>query len=257
MTATTAAARAHARAQEAAATTTERPFVPPATWPHALPAGVGAGDLVWAESLAPGTSTSAVLAAGTTLQLTDADGGACAHLVLLRAGAPWERLNVADTVKVLWQAYVTTGHVLLTDQGRAMATVVADTSGQHDALCGASAPALFTTTAAKHGLDGRDVPPSLTFFQGVRVAPDGTLSDPVGAGAGAVLALRLEMPAVVLLANSPHPLQPADAPPGGNLHVLAWPGETTRPQDAQWTRSPEARRAYDATRTDRLARGTA
>ena len=259
-TATTTAARAHARAQEAAATAAARPFVPPATWPHPLTgaaAAVPAADLVWAEALAPGTATSAVLAAGTVLQLTDAAGGACAHVVLLRAGAPWERLNVADTVKVLWQAYVTTGHVLLTDAGRALATVVEDTSGRHDALCGASAPALFTTAAAKHGLDARDVPPSLTFFQGVRVGADGSLPEPDNAGPGRSVSLRLELPAVVLLANSPHPLQPAAAPAGGPLHVLAWPGSPTQPEDPQWTSSPEARRAYDATRTDRLARGSA
>ena len=40
-----------------------------------------------------------------------------------------ERLNVADTVKVPWQAYPTAGHPLLSDQGRLLATIVADTSG--------------------------------------------------------------------------------------------------------------------------------
>ncbi|GAB7190177.1 urea carboxylase-associated family protein [Kineococcus sp. NUM-3379] len=257
-TATTAAARAHARAQEAAATATARPFVPASTWPHPRTgaAAATAEPLVWAEALATGTATGAVLAAGTTVQLTDVDGGACAHVVLLRADAPWERLNVADTVKVLWQAYLTTGHVLLSDQGRALASVVEDTSGRHDALCGASAAGLFTTTAAKHGLDARDVPPALTFFQGVRVAADGTLGDPVNAGAGRSVSLLLELPAVVLVANSPHPLQPAGAP-GGPLHVIAWPGRPTRPEDGRWTSGPEARRAYENTRADRLARGTA
>ena len=77
---------------------------------------------------------SKVLARGTRLRLRDLDGAACAHLLLYRADAPWERLNVADTVKVPWQAYLGAGHPLLSDQGRVLATVVADTSGQHDAL---------------------------------------------------------------------------------------------------------------------------
>ena len=258
-TATTAAARAHARAQESA-TAASRPFVPPATWPHprtGSAAGAAPDDLVWAEALGASTATSAVLARGTTLQLTDVEGTACAHLVLLRADAPWERLNVADTAKVLWQAYVTAGHVLLTDAGRALATVVEDTSGRHDLLCGASAGRLFTTAVAKHGLTERDVPPSATFFRGVRVAADGALSEPVGAGPGRSVALRLEMPAIVLLANSPHPLADPAAPADGPLHVLAWRGTATQPWDPQWTSGPEARRAYESTRADHLARRTA
>ncbi|PPK97271.1 hypothetical protein CLV92_10489 [Kineococcus xinjiangensis] len=258
-TATTAAARAHARAQEGA-TAASRPFVPPGTWPHprtGSAADVPPDRLVWAEALGAGAATSAVLARGTRVQLTDVDGGACAHVVLLRADAPWERLNVADTVKVLWQAYLGAGHVLLSDQGRALATVVEDTSGHHDVLCGASAGRLFTTAAAKHGLGERDVPPSATFFQGVRVADDGSLSAPVNAGPGRSVALRLELPAIVLLANSPHPLADPATATTGTLHVLAWPGGATRPGDPQWTSSPEARRAYENTRTDCLARGTA
>ena len=83
----------------------------------------------------------------------DPDGGACAHLLLFRADASWERLNVADTMKVPWQAYLGVGHPLLSDQGRVLATVVADTSGHHDALCGMTGAAVprcfseYTSTA--------------------------------------------------------------------------------------------------------------
>ena len=85
-----------------------------------------------------------MLARGTRLRLRDVHGTGCAHVLLWRADAPWERLNVADTVKVPWQAYLGAGHPLLSDQGRVLATVVADTSGHHDALCGT------TTLAGEH-----------------------------------------------------------------------------------------------------------
>ena len=122
-TASTQGARSHARSQAAAADLR----VP------AAPAGVAP---VWAESVPAGSYTSRVLGRGTRLRLADPDGGACAHLLMFRADAPWERLNVADTVKVPWQAYLGAGHPLLSDQGRVLATVVADTSGHHDTLCG-------------------------------------------------------------------------------------------------------------------------
>ena len=62
----------------------------------------------------------------------DIDGDACVQLLVHSAQRPAERLNVADTVKVQWQAYPGTGTVLLSDMGRALMTVVDDTSAHHD-----------------------------------------------------------------------------------------------------------------------------
>jgi uncharacterized protein len=133
-TSTTYGARDHARAQEGAQAEA-MPVVPAADWP-APPCA--AGHLVWAETVAGGNYTHRVLARGTELRLTDLRGDACAHLLLFVADRPWERLNVADTVKVQWNAYLGEGQLLLSDQGRVLASLVADTSGRHDALCGTS-----------------------------------------------------------------------------------------------------------------------
>ncbi|MEV1203804.1 DUF1989 domain-containing protein, partial [Microbispora rosea] len=182
-TSTTYGAREHARAQEGTTSDT-MPVLPASDWPTP-PDGVDPADLVWAETVAGGGYTHKALARGTELRLTDLAGDACAHLLLYVEGRPWERLNVADTVKVLWNAYLGEGHLLLSDQGRVLASVVADTSGRHDTVCGTStlrrnterygdgsphgpAPAgreLFTLAAAKHGLGRRDLPPSISFFQ--------------------------------------------------------------------------------------------
>ncbi|WP_415822943.1 DUF1989 domain-containing protein, partial [Mycobacterium senriense] len=122
-TATTAGARAHARAQHGRSAQYMR-HVPAASSPTA-PDDVPAERLVWSETVAPGGYTTAALARGTRVRLSDPDGNACASLLLHRAGATHERLNIADTVKVPWQAYVTTGHPLLSGFGRVLATVVA------------------------------------------------------------------------------------------------------------------------------------
>jgi uncharacterized protein YcgI (DUF1989 family) len=89
----------------------------------ATPPDIDPSRLVWAEAVPPGSYATRVLGRGTRLRLIDPDGGACAHVLLFRSDAPWERLNVADTVKVPWQAYLGTGHPLLSDQGRVLATV--------------------------------------------------------------------------------------------------------------------------------------
>lgn len=135
-TATTYGARDHARAQAGTVVDT-MPSIPASTWPSPPP-GVAPEALTWAETVAGGGYTHKVLARGTRLRLTDVEGDACAHLLLFNADQPWERLNVADTVKVQWNAYLGGSVALLSDQARVLATIVADSSGRHDALCGTS-----------------------------------------------------------------------------------------------------------------------
>ena len=266
-TATTAGAREHARAQEAAAAGTWRR-------PEA-PGGVDASAVVWSELVAGGGYTHRRLAAGTSVGLTDVDGDACAHVLLYNAAEPWERLNVADTVKVQWQVYSGAGQLLLSDQGRVLASVLSDTSGHHDAVFGASTAArntarygdgapdgptpagreLFVLGAAKHGLGRRDVPPSVSFFQGVRVDDGGHPRWRGSAGAGTSLVLRTELPVVLLVANAPHPLDPRPAYTSTPLEVVAWRDRTTSPDDPLWSATPEGRRAFENTTSYREGAG--
>src|SRR3954471_17890622 len=152
----------------------------PATAAKDLPPGVANDDVVWDEIVAGGGYAHRRLSVGTHVRLTDLDGDACAVLCLHSALDPSERLNVADTVKVQWQAYPTAGSLLLSDRGRVLATITADTSGHHDALCGSSTRAanearygdgtaqgpspsareLLVLALAKQGLERRDLPPA-------------------------------------------------------------------------------------------------
>lgn len=243
-TATTAEARAHAREQHGRAAKNMR-HVPATSAPARLTAGLSdtaKERMSWAESVAFGRYTALPLARGTRVRLTDTVGDACVHVLLYRSGALHERLNVADTVKVPWQAYPTAGHPLLSDAGRLMGTIVADTSARHDALTGAttlagntsrygagtvhsSSPAgreLLTLGALKQGLEPRDVAPSLSLFKGIRVDPDGGIRFTGSAGAGAAVEILLHMDAVVLLANTAHPLDPRPDFTGTAVDVVAW-----------------------------------
>lgn len=243
-TATTAGARAHAREQHGRTADTMR-HVPAVSAPERLTAGLpdsASNHLSWAESVAFGRYTTLSLARGTRVRLTDPDGDACVHVLLYRTGALHERINVADTVKVPWQAYPTTGHPLLSDAGRLMATIVADTSARHDALTGtttlagntarygagtahSSSPAgreLLALGALKQGLGVRDLAPSISLFKGIRVDPDGSILFAGGAGSGAFVDLLLQMDTVVILANTAHPLDPRPSFTGTAVDVVAW-----------------------------------
>lgn len=276
-TATTAGARAHARAQHGRTAEAMR-HIPASTSPTAPP-GVSAQSLVWSETVAPGGYSSATLARGTRIRLTDPVGDACAHLLLHRADATHERLNVADTVKVPWQAYLGNGHPLLSGFGRALATIVSDTSGAHDALTGTSTRAgnlerygaaapespspagreLFTLAALKHGLDRRDLPPSVSFFQGVRVQADGTFDWLGSAGANTSVELLLHVDAIVLVANTAHPLDPRPEFTCSPLLIHAWPTPADLDRlsagDLVGPLGPEHRQAIANTDADLTARG--
>ncbi len=243
-TATTEGARAHAREQHGRTADTMR-FVPAASAPARLTAGLPADaitELSWAESLAFARYTTMTLARGTRVRLTDTQGDACVHALLYRAGALHERLNIADTVKVPWQAYPGAGHPLLSDAGRLMATIVADTSNRHDALTGATtlegntarygagtahsaSPAareLLTLGALKSGLGPRDVAPSLSLFKGINVGPSGGITCTGSAGPGAAVELLLQMDALLVLANTAHPLDPRTDFTGTAVDIVAW-----------------------------------
>lgn len=258
------AARSDARAR---ATTAEwMPHLPASASPFA-PDDVDRASLTWAETVAPGGYTHLRVARGTRIRLEDPTGDACAHVVLLNAIDPGERLNVADTVKIPWQAYLGAGHPLLSGDGRVLATIVADTSGRHDAFCGTTTAAwnarkygdglpegpspagadLLALGAAKHGLDRRDIPPAVSFFQGVRVAADGALDWTGSSGAGTRVDLLAELPLIVLVANVPHARDPRDDYIVGPLRVHAWSSSPTSPGDPGFAETPERERAYHNT----------
>lgn len=266
-------ARVDARAQ-GEQTSEWMPYLPASTSPF-CPPGVDAAALTWAEVVAPGGYTHKVLARGSRLRLDDPTGDACAHLIVFNAFEPTERLNVADTQKIPWQAYLGVNHPLLSGDGRVLATIVGDSSGRHDALCGTTTDAwniakygdarpegpspsgrgLFVKAAAKHGLTRRDLPASVSFFQGVRVADDGRLVWQGSAGAGSHVELVAELTLLVLVANVAHPLDPRDGYMVGPLRVHAWRGPPTGPSDDRFTATLELHRAYLNTLDYAQARG--
>lgn len=255
------AARDHARAM--AGTVVEAmPILPPKA--DDLPANVSADDLVWEETIAAGGYASRVLSRGTRLRLIDLKGDACASLQLFNAAMPTERLNVADTVKVQWNAYLGAGSLFLSDMGRVLASIEADDAGTHDAFCGASNAASnerrygdgsnsgphpnardrLLLGAAKHGLTRRDVHPCVNLFKGVRIAADGTTEPQLGPFApGRTLVLRAEMDLIVVLANCPHVLdsRPWTVTP---LRATAWRGPVTAADDPIRNATPERQRAF-------------
>jgi urea carboxylase-associated protein 2 len=257
-------ARDHARAQ--AGTTVRAMPTIPATSAKNLPATVKPQDVIWDETIDAGEYCGRILPRGTCLRIENLDGDACVNFLVYNADQTAERLNVADTVKVQWNAYLAPKSLLLSDMGRVLMSVVADTSGMHDTLCGASnektnarkygrgensgpypnARDRFMAALLKFGLERRDIAPNINFFKNVRVADDGSMKLTSGTGkAGEFVELRAEMNVLVVAANTPHVLDPRSEYTATGARFLAWRGPITGNDDPIRNATPENVRAFE------------
>jgi urea carboxylase-associated protein 2 len=195
---------------------------------------MGAEAVILEETLRGGAMWSWTLKRGTSLRLTDSEGGANVSALFLNADAPLERYNMPDTLKAQFIAFLTKGNALYSDMGRILCSIVEDTCGWHDTLCGATDAKLsdakygstdyqsqrndrirngrdnFLVELGKYGLGKKDMPVPVNFFAKVIVDAEGNLRWQGGhSKPGAYVELRAEMNTLVILSNTPHPLDPA------------------------------------------------
>ena len=134
---------------------------------------------------------SFIIQRGFCLRLTDLNGGANCSALFYNAHDKLERYNMADTLKAQHTACLTRGHVCYSDMGRILMSIIEDTCGWHDTVCGCSNAKLvaekygeksyqearddfyrnaredFLIELAKWGLGTRDMVPNLNFFSKV------------------------------------------------------------------------------------------
>ena len=226
--------------------------------PAAAPAAAEVPDdaVVLRDAVPAGWYRTLRLHPGQTLRVVNPSGRSAVSVLLWNALEMGERFNAADTLKLQWSARLGAGQVLLSDMGRVLASITADTSGRHDALTGGSTPASeapgrntrdnFRIAAAKLGLDRRDIPGCLTLFAGVRTDAEGRF---VWAGPGTpgeFVDLRAEMPLLAVLSNCPHPLDPAPDWEGA-IEAVVWTHPAPAADDPCRTSGEEAVRAFENT----------
>lgn len=196
----------------------------------------GSGALPYEHEIAAGAAWTVRLGRHRALRLTCLDDGANASVLLFAAADPLERLNIPDTLKAQMSARVHPPMVLMSDMGRALASMTGSSLDWHDAVTGhstdaqvlgrfgpsdyaadrnawrRSARAGLLDELWKHGLGRRDLHATLNLFSKVVPAGDarGSLAfEPGHAVAGDWVELRAEQDLLVVLSTAPHPLDPA------------------------------------------------
>ncbi|OIQ86368.1 hypothetical protein GALL_317780 [mine drainage metagenome] len=225
--------------------------------------------LLWEEIVPGGNHWSGVLRRGTALRLTDLEGGANASVLLYNREEKLERYNMPDTLKAQHTAFLTTGNVCYSDMGRVLCSVVADTVGWHDTICGVSDAALLASkygTAnfqthrndmyrsgkdgllielGKWGLGKRDLVANINFFSKVVADAAGALHfQPGHSKAGDSVDLRFDMDVLAVLSTAPHPLDPALEYKPAAVELAAWHTGLAAADDACRNACPQNRRGF-------------
>ena len=225
--------------------------------------------IVAEETIPGGWYWTERLPRGTTLRIVNDDATAGVSAVFWNADDTSERYNAGDTVKVQWTARLSQGRLLLSDMGRVLASITADTCGAHDSVVGGSTRASdfhkyggaegsdaaprntrdnFILAAGKHGMSVRDVGPCITFFAPVRTDAKGRFVWDDGAvKPGDYVDLRAEMDLLVALSNCPHPLSPGASWAPRPVRAIIWRSPTAGPDDFCRIATEEAVRAFENT----------
>ena len=210
---------------------------------------------------------------GTALRLTDVEGGANVGMLFYNPEEKLERYNAPDSLKGQHTFKLTRGNCLYSDMGRVFASIVEDSFGWHDTVCGNLHPqqvkekygehryqdhhndwylsghTSFLTELAKYGLTERDLAANLNLFSKVATDDDGKMFfDPSAAKPGAQVTLRFEMETLVVMHTCPHPLNPAADYPKKPVHVEMLKADPVTADDYCLNFRPENGRAFENNR---------
>lgn len=214
--------------------------------PEASTADVAPDSILWSEMMPGGTHWSWRIQRGRALRFVAMDSDVNLSMVLYAAHDKLERYNMPDSLKAQHTAHYSTGHVLMSDMGRAMASITHDTLGWHDPLgllldnkrmlarygerryqshrngMHRSGKDGLLTEIGKHGLSARDLVIGVNWFSKVSVdAQGGFIYHPGHCQPGHWFELRCDMDVVVAASSAPHPLDTRPDYSPGRIGILA------------------------------------
>jgi uncharacterized protein len=220
------------------------------------------GSILLEDTVPGGSYWQGIIKRGNTLRITDLEGSQGVAMICLNADNPVERINVADTSKIQFNAFLKKGMVIYSDMGRVLFSITEDTSGYHDLLGGCSNAAsnaakygegefwknsrdAFLKALTRWGLGKKDIMPNLNLFTRVAVEPDGKMVFVEGCEQpGSFIDLRAEMNVMVILSNCPHILHPSNVFEPKPIQVTVWDSPAPSSDDLCRTNNPEAVRGF-------------
>ncbi|MFT4886896.1 MAG: urea carboxylase-associated protein 2 [Pseudohongiellaceae bacterium] len=194
--------------------------------------------------IAPGSHWSLNVRKGMQMKLTDIEGGANVGMLFYNPMLLSEKYNAPDTLKCQHTFKLTQGHCLYSDMGRVFASIIADSFGWHETVCGNShlnhiedrwgkrhyqsqrnewlqnGFDAFLIELTKYRLKKQDLAANLNFFSEVSTNAQGQLRLSRQSQANDSVTLRFEMDTLVVMHTCPHPLSTAAEYPQKPVQVI-------------------------------------
>jgi urea carboxylase-associated protein 2 len=199
---------------------------------------------LWHHVLRPGEKWSGAVGRNRYLRFKALGDEANLALLLYSSQDRSERYNMPDTLKAQYTAHLTAGNVLLSDNGRVLASIVEDSLGWHDAITGLTTRDMtdekygltsyqqqgndylrsgyenVATELIRNNMTLRDLVPCVNLFSKVVVENDGGMAyEPGWCRKDATITLRTEMNVIVILSNTPNPLNPRNDYPAVPIEI--------------------------------------
>lgn len=202
-----------------------------------------AEDAIYDEMIAAGDGWMYDLQPGQVLRIVDLDGNQAADTLFYDADHPEDHYSAVATIAGQGNIYLTAGSVLLSESGKELLKIVADTCGRHDTV-GGSCSAQSNTVRYSHDklymhncrdtfmlqlakrneqYTKRDLAPNINFFMNVPVTANGGLQFADGVSSpGAYVELQSLCRTTALLSNCPQLNNPCNAYNPTPVRVLIW-----------------------------------
>src|SRR6202790_3539893 len=177
-------------------------------------------DAVYSHDIPAERPWSRVLKQGQTLRIIDSEGQQAVDALLYAADDPAERYSSQDTLRTQGSAYIELGTRLVSNKGRVMAHISADSCGRHDSSAGCcscesnavrfgeatkfqhSCRENFILELSRYGLTKRDIVANLNFFMNVPIDPDGKFSVVDGISApGNYVDVTMDLNVIFVISN--------------------------------------------------------
>ena len=178
---------------------------------------------------------------GQVLAIIDLHGQQAVDTLFYRLDDTAERYSAQDTIRCQGAACIGVGTAIMSNEGRVMLTVTADTSGRHDTRAGAcsresntlrfghqafylhACHSNFLIEVSKHGMDKRDVVPNINFFMNLPISSDGTMTIVDGLSKpGDHVEMVAEMDVLCVIFNCPQIDNPCNGFDPTPIGVLVW-----------------------------------
>ena len=206
-----------------------------------MTAALDVSQAVLNSAVAARAPWSHVLKKGQTLRVIDTHGQQAVDALFYSYHNTAERYSVQDTLRQQGSAYVVLGTRLVSNEGRLMAHITADSSGRHDTLagcCSCESNAVrfgevtkyqhacrenFTLELGRYGLNKRNIVPNVNFFMNVPIDTAGDFAVVDGISlAGGYVDLVADMDLLCVFSNCPQVNNPCNGFDPTPVQVLVW-----------------------------------